>query len=220
MAIKPYFNPYRQLPELMELESNGLIHQFGVSYMGHIAEMNYHFRLGALQFNDAQSSDALVRCDFSKYTVEIWYGRYMTPTVFVAGLDSNAPHRYRGGALCLYKPKNFKWFNQDSIAKTIFPLICTWLYFYEVWQQTGWWKGAEAKHKPLWRLQKKLSSSRTQTSALQPLSNPNVALPCPPSINWKPYLLIWGLPNMNSVNFTKLLLNRWQPNNDINLSQK
>jgi hypothetical protein len=139
------FDGLKQMPELTALEKSGFIHQFAHSYDGHIAVLKYAFRLKEITF---QFGNQTITNDFSKYGIEIIYGGTTLPKVFVTtvSIDPKCPHCFEDGALCLYHSKNFKWSNNHSIAKDIFPLICTWLYFYEQWQLTGIWLGNEAKH--------------------------------------------------------------------------
>lgn len=52
------------------------------------------------------------------------------------------PHIYpKDGALCLYYPAFNEWSYFDSWAETIIPWASLWLFYYEVWKETGEWKG-------------------------------------------------------------------------------
>ena len=51
------------------------------------------------------------------------------------------PHLYRNGALCLYYPKYNEWDYRWPWADTLIPWTSLWLYFYEIWQETGEWLG-------------------------------------------------------------------------------
>ncbi len=51
------------------------------------------------------------------------------------------PHMYQSGALCLFFPDNNEWKYTDSWADTLVPWAGLWLYYYEIWLQTGEWLG-------------------------------------------------------------------------------
>jgi hypothetical protein len=81
--------------------------------------------------------------------VKIVYKLARDPKVFVLepALEDNAPHRYPNTkALCLYSFKLFQWNDNLFVADYIVPWTATWLYFYEVWKETGKWYGEEAPH--------------------------------------------------------------------------
>ena len=69
------------------------------------------------------------------------------PKVFV--LDppiDNARHRYKDKSLCFYHPSNFRWHDHRLIADYIIPWAAAWLYFHEVWRETGVWYADEFLH--------------------------------------------------------------------------
>ena len=86
---------------------------------------------------------------FPVYTVKIIYRGNDMPLVSIISpkLKPNAPHRYKGGYLCLYHPNVFHWNGQKLIAKEIITWTAAWIYFYECWKQTGEWYGPEIPHK-------------------------------------------------------------------------
>ena len=90
-----------------------------------------------------------VRPEFPKYLVKVEYRGNLEPLISVLepNISSKAPHRYKGGYLCLYHPKVFKWNGQKLIAKEIMIWTAAWIYFYECWKQTGEWYGPEIPHK-------------------------------------------------------------------------
>lgn len=55
--------------------------------------------------------------------------------------EERIPHMYAQKTLCLFNPLKREWNDRMLIAKTILPLACLWLYFYEVWLVTGVWNG-------------------------------------------------------------------------------
>jgi len=83
-----------------------------------------------------------------KYVVRISYTVGEVPCVEVISpkIRDAAPHRFAGGALCLYFPDDCDWTSQKFIALTIIPWTASWLYFYEHWLKTGRWLGPEAPH--------------------------------------------------------------------------
>jgi hypothetical protein len=82
------------------------------------------------------------------YHTQIQYRCPKMPQVWILSpmLPSDAPHRYSNGALCLYYPGDGSWTPAHSIAQTIVPWTALWLTFYEIWQRTGTWYGAEVSH--------------------------------------------------------------------------
>lgn len=81
------------------------------------------------------------------YTISISYSLEVPPIVEVINPKLKSynnepiPHMYKQKELCLYYPKKREWTKQDYIGETIIPWTSEWLYFYEVWQVTGEWKG-------------------------------------------------------------------------------
>jgi len=84
------------------------------------------------------------------YHVRITYKMGGTPYVKVISpeIRPGAPHLYSGGRLCLYDPKDRSWHPGLFIAKTIVPWTAEWLFFYELWLETGTWWGPSAPHPP------------------------------------------------------------------------
>lgn len=81
------------------------------------------------------------------YTVSITYRGNSDPKVKIISphLVENPPHFYRNtGTLCLYSSENFKWSREKLVADNIISWTASWIYFYEVWLQTGNWYGPEA----------------------------------------------------------------------------
>lgn len=89
-----------------------------------------------------------VKPEFPKYTVSIEYRGNLSPIVKIIKptLVENPPHIYSGKKLCLYHPDNFKWKKEKLIANEIIEWTSAWIYFYEVWLETGKWYGPEAPH--------------------------------------------------------------------------
>ena len=56
-------------------------------------------------------------------------------------LDPKAPHLYKDASLCLYWPKEWRWTDDESLARTIVAWAALWLHYYEIWQLLGEWTG-------------------------------------------------------------------------------
>lgn len=85
----------------------------------------------------------------STYTLSIHFRGDKMPHVKVIDpeLVIDPPHFYHDQkCLCLYKPSNFIWSGAKPIYNYIIPWTACWLYFYEVWKETGTWYGPEAEH--------------------------------------------------------------------------
>lgn len=83
------------------------------------------------------------------YTVKINYLYKKASRVYVIEphILKHSPHIYPDKSLCLYYPKDFSFDKRISlIANTIIPWTAEWLYFYEIWIETGVWWGSEAPH--------------------------------------------------------------------------
>jgi hypothetical protein len=80
--------------------------------------------------------------------IDYWQGRI--PKVFVDSPDLLAlvdgrklPHVYgsRPVELCLYYPRHYEWKPWMRLDETIVPWTILWLYYFEIWLDTGEWKG-------------------------------------------------------------------------------
>lgn len=80
------------------------------------------------------------------YTVCVRYRPGRPPTVRVLRpvLARKAPHVYDDGTLCLYWPKEWRWRSSELLAGTIIPWTALWLYYYELWLDTGDWLGSSS----------------------------------------------------------------------------
>jgi len=95
------------------------------------------------------TGDLLVRAGFPVYTVWIHYQGDLRPIVKILkpALVENPPHFFKSSnSLCLYKSTNYTWSKRKLIATDILPWTAAWIFFYEVWLQTGIWYGPEAAH--------------------------------------------------------------------------
>lgn len=94
------------------------------------------------------TGDLMIMPELPTYNVSVHYRFSLSPKVFVNSpqLDDKCPHRYSDDSLCLYHRDNFKWNADKLVATTIMQWTIAWLYFYEVWHQTGEWYGPEVPH--------------------------------------------------------------------------
>jgi hypothetical protein len=83
------------------------------------------------------------RITSARYMVEVQYKLKEIPKVWALSppLHPEAPHLYGDKSLCLYWPKEWKWTGDQILAETIIPWTGSWLYFYELWLDTGKWLG-------------------------------------------------------------------------------
>lgn len=65
----------------------------------------------------------------------------MEPKVNQYENGKKVPHLYSDGSLCLFYPKYNEWKYNDLWTETLIPWTSLWLYYYEVWQETGEWLG-------------------------------------------------------------------------------
>jgi hypothetical protein len=80
------------------------------------------------------------------YRVEVRYRIDGIPCVRVLwpAIGIEAPHRYSDGTLCLYWHEEWIWHPNELIAETIIPWTALWLYYYELWLDTGEWLGTSS----------------------------------------------------------------------------
>lgn len=83
-----------------------------------------------------------------RYEVAIEYRMGWSPRAWVISpkLADDAPRIYSMEKLCLYHPFEWDWHGNRILAATIFPWVANWLFFYEIWLDTGEWLGPEAPH--------------------------------------------------------------------------
>jgi hypothetical protein len=87
--------------------------------------------------------------NFPEYKVKIEYrlGRHPRIKIVSPTLVEKPPHYYSDtNSICLYHPNDFTWSKSVSLAETIIPWTSCWIYFYEVWKESGVWYGEEAPH--------------------------------------------------------------------------
>jgi len=84
------------------------------------------------------------------YQIEIRYKQKQIPKVKVISppLAPDAPHLYSDGTLCLYWPKEWMWQQNKLVAEFILPWTASWLYYYELWLDTGKWLGPSSHDSP------------------------------------------------------------------------
>jgi hypothetical protein len=111
----------------------------GFQVRHHFPDFSYHRRNG----RGVWSGTLQPRLTSPVYQVEIEYRHGKSPTVRVIwpAIVAGAPHLYPDGSLCLYWPKEWRWRPDQLIAETIIPWTALWLYYYELWLDTGQWLG-------------------------------------------------------------------------------
>lgn len=65
----------------------------------------------------------------------------VNPKIELYENNRRVPHMYSDGSLCLYYPKYNEWNYTDSWAETLIPWTSLWLFYYEIWIETGEWLG-------------------------------------------------------------------------------
>jgi len=85
-----------------------------------------------------------------EYQIQVQYSIRTTPKVKVVWppLALKAPHLYHDGTLCLYWTDEWRWRPDQIIAQTLLPWAALWLYFYELWLDTGEWLGPSSHQTP------------------------------------------------------------------------
>ena len=53
----------------------------------------------------------------------------------------SVPHMFSNGSLCLFYPKYNEFNHTDLWSETIIPWTALWLFYYEIWKETGEWLG-------------------------------------------------------------------------------
>ena len=131
MAKRKYRRPRLGRPINLALQHMHVQHRFpNFSYRNRHGKALWH---GSLQPQPTSPA----------YQVEIQYRLMDIPKVRVLSphLASHTPHLYRDGSLCLYWPAEWRWQQDTLIAETIIPWTAAWLYYYELWLDTGTWLG-------------------------------------------------------------------------------
>lgn len=84
-----------------------------------------------------------------KYIVQVIYRGPHAPRVYVLEPKlEDSPHRYDGNRLCLFDPREprRRWKADSKIGETIIPWTAAWLHYYELYLETGVWRGPQAPH--------------------------------------------------------------------------
>jgi hypothetical protein len=142
MAITVKFQPPIHVAAIKELERSYYICnlEFRRTFKG---EYNFWFYL-----TDQEICGIKTGIKFSKYKIEIRYDVKSPPKIYVLSpeLVEKPKHVFPDKSLCLYHYSDFKWDDSKSIAYNLVPWIYLWVYYYEVWLQTGTWYGEEFLH--------------------------------------------------------------------------
>ncbi len=139
-------NLLKQISDLKMIQKGGIIKELKIIPSVKVQSVKlFEFKLLPATI---RTSVGDIDYDFSKYKIRIKYRHDIPPIVHIVSpsVAPKTPHRYSDKSLCLYKPSNFQWTNEHSLAKDIVPLILIWIYFYEDWLASMVWKGDEAEH--------------------------------------------------------------------------
>jgi len=84
------------------------------------------------------------------YHLKIEYRIGKRPQIWVIkpSLRKGAPHVYPDGSLCLFWYREWEWSKDQDLSQTVVPWAAMWLYYYEIWLDTGDWIGPAAPHSP------------------------------------------------------------------------
>jgi hypothetical protein len=106
------------------------------------------------------------------YRVRLQYRAGSAPDVIVLSpaLRPREPagrlkHVYAGNRLCLYLPGADEWTPDQSLAHTVVPWICEWLFYYEMWHATGVWLGGGVEPTEPVTIRKEETQNERSTSA-------------------------------------------------------
>lgn len=142
------FNRTAKSQGLIRLKEEGFITNLREKASRKFDRYTWTFQMGQISFNHY---DQKTIKDFRKYKLRIEYKPKKAPSkVLKVFIDEpeirHKKHFWSDGSLCIYKPNNFEWKPNMNIQHALFPSICTWLYHYEIWLETGKWYGEEASH--------------------------------------------------------------------------
>ena len=65
----------------------------------------------------------------------------VNPKISLFENGKKVPHLYSDGSLCLFYPKYNELSYNDLWAETLIPWTSLWLFYYEIWKETGEWLG-------------------------------------------------------------------------------
>ena len=91
--------------------------------------------------------------EFSRrYKVKIQYRVKTPPKIWVVSpaLHPKAPHRFDDGSLCVYWAREGDWGPDMPFHETIIPWVAEWLFYYEMWLDTGKWLGSSSHASSDW----------------------------------------------------------------------
>jgi hypothetical protein len=63
-------------------------------------------------------------------------------------LHKRAEHRFTDNSLCLYWGRRNDWTPDMALRDTIIPWTAEWLFYYELWLETGRWLGSSSHDAP------------------------------------------------------------------------
>lgn len=83
------------------------------------------------------------------YKIKLVYRKGRAPKVYIIDplIEPHSKyHMYKERNLCLFDSRVAPWSPDMMVHETIIPWTAEWLVFYELWKDTGEWKGPEAPH--------------------------------------------------------------------------
>ena len=79
-----------------------------------------------------------LRAKQGRKTVDIFV---IHPKVEKMENGKRVPHLHADGSLCVYYPKYYEWDYKTPWTETLMPWTSLWLFYYEIWKETGCWFG-------------------------------------------------------------------------------
>lgn len=119
---------------------------------GQGVQLKRHFNVEHLELNHGKL-EAILKLkpteESIEYKVKLIARKYritvkvfiIEPKITLVENNKKVPHLYPDCSLCLYYPKKNEFNYKDAWTKTIIPWTSLWLYYYEVWKETGCWLG-------------------------------------------------------------------------------
>lgn len=146
----------RRIPEKKHYSTTELITQLSNVTKTYSNIVNKHLKNGSVQLvlklkpteNSIEYTIKLVAKQNRK-RVDIFV---VNPKITRIDGEKTTPHMYSDNSLCLFYPEYSEWKYTDLWSETLIPWTSLWLYYYEIWKETGEWLGGGIhgdKHIPM-----------------------------------------------------------------------